>query len=67
METRAGQTRETDEQALRKGYSSVGAEELAILTLFEGFYFSKYALLTEVLENEFADDVREKQIPAFAI
>lgn len=66
IETCADQAGETYEQARREGYPVAGAHELAMLTLLEGLYFSKYTLLTEVLENEFADEVPEEQVPAFA-
>jgi len=48
---------ETFERARREGYSVDGAQELAMEALLSGLHSSAYALLTDVLENEFEDEV----------
>ncbi len=42
-----------------------GAQELAMDTLLRGLRYSKYAILREVVENEFANEVPEKKREAF--
>ena len=56
---------ETYERARLEGYPSEGAQELAMDTLLRGLRYSKYAILREVVENEFADEVPEKKREAF--
>ena len=48
---------ETFEKARRAGSSTEAAQEEAMRVLLEGLHFSPYALLREVVENEFADEV----------
>ena len=55
----------TYERAMLEGYPAAGAQELAMRTLTEGLRYSKYAILREVVENEFADDVPEAEREAF--
>ena len=56
---RADRAAGTYEWAMLEGYPAAGAQELAMRTLTEGLRYSKYAILREVVENEFADDVPE--------
>ena len=62
---RADRAAETYERARLEGYPSEGAQELAMDTLLRGLRYSKYAILREVVENEFADEVPEKKREAF--
>lgn len=55
------------EQARLQGYTPEGAQELAMATLLEGWHFSKYATVIEVLWNEFANEVPSDDAPAFAM
>ena len=62
---RADRAAETYERARLDGSTSAGAQELAMNTLLEGLHYSKYAILREVVENEFADEVPGKKREAF--
>ena len=62
---RADRAAGTYEQARLEGYPAAGAQELAMKTLTEGLRYSKYAILREVVENEFADDVPEAKRESF--
>ena len=62
---RADRAAEAYERARREGYSAAGAQELAMRTLTEGLRYSKHAILREVVENEFADDVPEAERKSF--
>jgi len=62
---RADRAAETYERARLEGYPPEGAQELAMDTLLRGLRYSKYAVLREVVENEFADEVPEKKREAF--
>ena len=62
---RADDAAETYERARLEGYPPEGAQELAMDTLLRGLRYSKYAILREVVENEFADEVPEKKREAF--
>ncbi|WP_338139362.1 DUF1896 domain-containing protein [Phocaeicola vulgatus] len=62
---RADRAAEAFERARRDGTSTTGAQELAMNTLMEGLRYSKYAILREVVENEFADEVPEADREAF--
>ena len=56
----------TDEVFIReRADRAAGAQELAMNTLLEGLHYSKYAILREVVENEFADDVPEAKRESF--
>ena len=57
--------RETYEKARLEGYAADGAQELAMDTLLRGLRYSRYAMLREVVENEFADEVPEEKREAF--
>lgn len=41
------------------------AQEEAMRVLLEGLHFSPYALLLEVVENEFSEEVQEQEREAF--
>ncbi len=62
---RADRAAETYEQARLDGYPAEGAQELAMNVLLGGLHYSKYAILREVVENEFADEVPEEKREAF--
>ena len=62
---RADRAAEVYERARLDGTSTAGAQELAMNTLMEGLRYSKYAILREVVENEFADEVPEAEREAF--
>ena len=53
------------ERAMLEGYPAAGAQELAMRTLLEGLRYSKYAILREVVENEFAGEVQESERESF--
>ena len=62
---RADRAAETYEQARLDGYPAEGAQELAMNILLRGLHYSKYAILREVVESEFADDVPEDKQDGF--
>lgn len=62
---RADRAAEVYELARLDGYPSDGAQELAMATLLEGLYHSKYNILREVIENEFYDEIPEEGREAF--
>ena len=62
---RADRAAETYERSRLEGYPPEGAQELAMDTLLRGLRYSKYAILREVVENEFANEVPEKKREAF--
>ena len=62
---RADRAAETYEQARLDGYPAEGAPELAMNVLLGGLHYSKYAILREVVETEFADEVPEEKREAF--
>ena len=62
---RAARAAGTYERARLEGYPADGAQELAMRTLLEGLRYSKYAILREVVENEFSDDVPEAKRESF--
>ena len=62
---RADRAAETYERARLEGYPAASAQELAMKTLTEGLRYSKYVILREVVENEFADDVPEAKRESF--
>ena len=53
ISSRAALAAETFGRARCEGYSVGGAQELAMGALLDGLHRSAYALLTDVLENEF--------------
>ena len=62
---RADRAAEIYEWARLDGASTAGAQELAMNTLMEGLRYSKYAILRDVVENEFAEEVPEAEREAF--
>ena len=62
---RADRAAETYEQARLDGYPAEGAQELAMNVLLRGLHYSKHAILREVVESEFADDVPEDKQDGF--
>ena len=56
---------ETFEKERAAGSTVEAAQEEAMRVLLEGLHFSPYALLLEVVENEFADEVAESGREAF--
>ena len=62
---RADRAAETYERARLEGYPAEGAQELAMNVLLRGLHYSKYAILREVVESEFADDVPEDKQDGF--
>ena len=62
---RAGRAAEAYERARLDGTSTAGAQELAMDTLMEGLRYSRYAILRDVVENEFAEEVPEAEREAF--
>ena len=47
------------------GSTVEAAQEEAMRVLLEGLHFSPYALLLEVVENEFSEEVQEQEREAF--
>lgn len=66
IETRADLAATAYEQARREGYPIEGAQELAMQTLLKGLHHSKYAILREVITNEFAYEIPETQQEALS-
>ncbi len=62
---RAGRAAEAYERARLDGTFTAGAQELAMDTLMEGLRYSRYAILRDVVENEFAEEVPEAEREAF--
>ena len=62
---RADRAAEAYERARLDGASTAGAQELTMNTLMEGLRYSKYTILREVVENEFAEEVPEAEREAF--
>ena len=61
----ADRAAEAYERARLEGYPAEGAQELAMNVLLCGLHYSKYAILREVVESEFADDVPEDKQEGF--
>lgn len=57
IDSRAALAAETFGRARCEGYSVGGAQELAMGALLDGLHRSAYALLMDVLENEFEGEV----------
>ena len=57
IDSRAALAAETFGRARCEGYSVGGAQELAMEALLDGLHRSAYALLMDVLENEFEGEV----------
>ena len=56
---------ETFEKERAVGNTVEAAQEEAMRVLLEGLHFSPYALLREVVDNEFADEVADSDREAF--
>lgn len=56
---------ETFEKERAAGSTVEAAQEEAMRVLLEGLHFSPYALLLEVVENEFSEEVQEQEREAF--
>ena len=57
---------ETFEQARLDGHSVEGAQELAMATLMKGLSLTRWSILMEVLEKEFAVELDDEQRIQFA-
>ena len=57
---------ETFEQARLDGYSVQGAQELAMAGLMKGLSLTRWSVIMEVLEKEFAVEVDDEKRIAFA-
>ena len=55
------------EKARLEGYPADGAQEQAMDTLLRGLRYSRYAILREVVESEFFDEVPEEKQEAFIL
>lgn len=62
---RADRAAETYERTRLDGYPVEGAQELAMGTLLEGLHYSRYIILREVVENEFHEEIAERNRDAF--
>ncbi len=62
---RADRAAETYERARLEGYPPMGRRSWRWIRSCGGLRYSKYAILREVVENEFADEVPEKKREAF--
>jgi len=67
IESRTDHAAEVYEQSRLEGYTSEGAQELAMAALTKGLHFSKYNTIIEVLWNEFGDEVEPGNALAFAL
>ena len=64
---RADRAAETYERVRLEGYPADGAQEQAMDTLLRGLRYSRYAILREVVESEFFDEVPEEKQEAFIL
>lgn len=62
---RADSAAETYERARLEGYPADGAQELAMAELLQGLHYSRYNILHEVVENEFAGEMPETEREVF--
>ena len=63
MRTRAELAEETYENARRNGAEVDEAHELSMAALLDGFRYSDYEIIMDVLEEEFSDEVSEDMRP----
>ena len=63
---RAERAADTYEQSRREGLTPDAAQERAMDALTRGLRFSPFALLAEILEREFPDEVPQEDIAAVA-
>lgn len=66
IKARAELALETYEKARRNGTEVDEAHELSIAALLEGFRYSDYEIIMDVLEEEFYNDVSEEMRPFMA-
>lgn len=66
IQARAELAEETYENARRNGAEVDEAHELSMATLLEGFRYSDYEIIMDVLEEEFNDEVSEELRPFMA-
>lgn len=66
MRTRAEKAEETYENARRNGAEVDEAHELSMAALLEGFRYSEYEIMMDVLEEDFKDDVSDDLRPFMA-
>lgn len=66
MRTRAELAEETYENARRKGAEVDEAHELSMAALLDGFRYSDYEIIMDVLEEEFSEEVSEDLRPFMA-
>lgn len=66
MRTRAELAEETYENARLNGAEVDEAHELSMATLLDGFRYSDYEIIMDVLEEEFSDEVSEDLRPFMA-
>lgn len=66
MRARAELAEETYENARRNGAEVDEAHELSMAALFDGFRYSDYEIIMDVLEEEFSDEVSEDMRPFMA-
>lgn len=66
MRARAEKAEETYENARRNGAEVDEAHELSMAALLEGFRYSEYEIMMDVLEEEFKDDVSDELRPFMA-
>lgn len=64
---RADHAADVYEQSRLQGYTSEGAQELAMAALVKGLHFSPYNTIIEVLWNEFEDEIEPGYAPALAL
>ena len=66
MRVRAEHAEETYENARRNGAEVDEAHELSMAALLDGFRYSDYEIIMDVLEEEFSDEVSEDMRPFMA-
>ena len=59
VKARADEAAEAYERARLEGYIPDGAQEIAMSTLVHGLHYSRYAILREVVESEFHEEIPE--------
>lgn len=58
---------DTFEQARLVGYSVEGAQELAMKVLLQGLHFSEFRTVTDILENEFGENIPAEKVRRLAL
>lgn len=62
---RVDDTTEVFEKARLEGYSVEGAQELAMEELLRGLHFSKYNMISKIVEKEFENDIPQNKVQDF--